>query len=81
MNLSMLYDFMQVIYSTREHHAKNEEFSMHMLFTTIYLIQEQKLNPNKYSEQEINMSKVVQSTEHDVHMYAKIHYENTHRFL
>jgi hypothetical protein len=81
MNINMLYDFMQVTYSTREHHAKNEDFSMHMLFTTIYLIQEQKLNPNKYSDLEINMSKFVQSTENDLHMYAMIQYENTHRFL
>jgi hypothetical protein len=54
---------------------------MHMLFTTIYLIQEQKLNPNNYSDLEINMSKFVQSTENDLHMYAMIQYENTHRFL
>jgi hypothetical protein len=31
---------MKVIYSTMEQHAKNEDFSMHILFTRIYLLQE-----------------------------------------
>jgi hypothetical protein len=36
-----------------------EHFYKHILFSTIYLLQEQKLNPSKYSEQEINMSNFV----------------------
>jgi hypothetical protein len=37
-SLNKFYDFMQVLYSTREHHAKNEDFPMHILFTRIYLL-------------------------------------------
>jgi hypothetical protein len=35
-------------------------------------MQEQKLNPNKYSEKDINMRNFVEATEHDVHMHAKV---------
>jgi hypothetical protein len=44
---------------------------MHILFTTIYSVQEHKLNHKQYSEQEVNMSNFVQATEPDVHMFAK----------
>jgi hypothetical protein len=43
----------------------------YILFSTSYLLQEQKLNHRNYYEQEINVSKFVQDTEHDMHMYAK----------
>jgi hypothetical protein len=43
---------------------------MYILFTRISLLQEQKLTPNKYFVQEINMSNFVQAYEHDVYMYA-----------
>jgi hypothetical protein len=56
MNLNMLSDFMQVLNSIRKHLTKNKYFPMYILFTIIYLLQKQKLNPNKYSEQEISMS-------------------------
>jgi hypothetical protein len=69
--LIMLSDFMQVLKSRREHTTKNEYFSMNILFNTIYLLQKYKLNPNKYYDQEINMSNFVDASEHDVHMYAK----------
>jgi hypothetical protein len=72
MSLSMLFDFMQGLNSIRKHPTKIEYFSKHILFTTIYLLKKQKLNPNKYSEQEINMSNFVKATKHDVHMYAKV---------
>jgi hypothetical protein len=42
-----------------------------ILFTTIYLLQKQKLNYINYSELEINMSIFIQATEHYVHMYEK----------
>jgi hypothetical protein len=70
MSLNQFYDFIQVLHSIRKYPTKNEYFPMHNLFSTIYLLQEQKLNPNKYSEQEINMGNFVESTEYDVHMYA-----------
>jgi hypothetical protein len=57
--LTCFYDFMQVLNSIEKHYTKNEYFPKHILFTTIYLIQEQQLNSNKYSEQEINMRNFV----------------------
>jgi hypothetical protein len=38
MSLNKFYDFMQVISSIGKHATKNEYFSMHILFTTIYLM-------------------------------------------
>jgi hypothetical protein len=49
MSLNKFYDFMQVLNSIKEHSTKNEHFPKHIQFTTIYLLQKQKLNPNKYS--------------------------------
>jgi hypothetical protein len=56
MHLIMFYDFIQVLNSIKKHPTKNEYFSRHIIFTIIYLLQEQKLNPRIYSEQELNMS-------------------------
>jgi hypothetical protein len=44
MHLIMLSDFMQVLHVKRRHPTKNEYFTMHIIFTTIYLLQEYKLN-------------------------------------
>jgi hypothetical protein len=52
MSLNMLYDFMQVLNSIRKHSTKNEYFPKHIQFTTIYLVQKQKLNHRNYSENE-----------------------------
>jgi hypothetical protein len=52
MNLIILYYFMQGLNNTREFAGNNYYFSMHILFTTIYLLQEQELNPRTYSEPE-----------------------------
>jgi hypothetical protein len=51
----LLSKFMQVLDINRKHCTKNEHFSMHILFTTVSLLQEDKLNPNKYSEKKINI--------------------------
>jgi hypothetical protein len=56
MNLIMLFDFIHVLDILRKHPTKNEYFSMLILFTTIYLLQEQELNPIIYSKQELIMS-------------------------
>jgi hypothetical protein len=56
MKLTMLYDFLLVLLSKRKKPTKNDYFTKHIIFTIIYLLQEQELNPNKYSEQEINMN-------------------------
>jgi hypothetical protein len=81
LNLNILSDFMQVLNSTRKHSTKNEYFPMHILFTTIYLLQEQKLNHRNYSVQEINMINFVHATENDVHIYAKFGDFTFYRFL
>jgi hypothetical protein len=54
---------------------------MYILFTIIYLLQEQKLNPRDYSKQELIMIIFVQPTDHDINMHAKIQYLILHRFL
>jgi hypothetical protein len=46
----MLFDFMQGLNSTRKHYTNNEYFPKHIVFTMIYLMQKQKLNPRNYSE-------------------------------
>jgi hypothetical protein len=56
MSLNKLFEFMQVLNSTMKCHTKIEHFYKHILFVTIYLLQKQNLNPNKYYEQETNMS-------------------------
>jgi hypothetical protein len=59
LHLVMFYDFMQVLHIKRRHHTKNEYFTVHILFTIIYLLQEHKLNHRNYSKLEINMSNFV----------------------
>jgi hypothetical protein len=44
---------------------------MQILFSTIYLLQEEILNHRNYFEQEINMTNFAHAIENDVHMYAK----------
>jgi hypothetical protein len=50
MSLNKLYNFLQVLNSIRKHPTKNECFPMHILFTIIYFLHEQKLNHGTYSE-------------------------------
>jgi hypothetical protein len=52
-----------------------------MLFTTIYLLQKQKLNCNNYYEQKINMIYFIQPNEHGIIMHANIQYYDTPIFL
>jgi hypothetical protein len=56
MHLIMFHDFIQVLFIKRRHPTTNEHFPKHILFTTIYLLQEQKLNPRNYFEHKIIMS-------------------------
>jgi hypothetical protein len=60
MNLNMLSDLM-VLNIIRKHPTKNEYFHKHILFSTISLLWEKKLNPKNYSKQEIIMSNFVQA--------------------
>jgi hypothetical protein len=69
MNLIMLSDYIQVLNSIRKYRTKIEHLYKHILFSTIYLLHEQKLNPSKYSEKEINMQNFVQAKGYDMIMY------------
>jgi hypothetical protein len=62
---------MQSLSIKRKHYTKTDHFSRHSLFSTIYLLQEWKLNHRDYFEKEINMGNIIQATENDVHMYSK----------
>jgi hypothetical protein len=80
-DLMMLSDFIQVLHITSKHYTKNEHFPKLILFTTIYLFKEHKLNHRNYSEQEINMRNFVQATENDMHMYTLFGDVNCYVFL
>jgi hypothetical protein len=79
--ITWFYDFMLVLNINRKHSIKNKHLSRHILFTTIYLLYEQKLNYTNYSEQEINMRNFVQATKNDVHMYENFGYFTFYDFL
>jgi hypothetical protein len=59
MSLNKFSDFIEVLNSIRKHPTKNDYLPMHILFTTIYLLQEQIVNHRNYSKQEINMLNIV----------------------
>jgi hypothetical protein len=44
MNLKILFDFIQVLLSKRKHSTKDDYFSTHIKFTTIYLLPKQGLH-------------------------------------
>jgi hypothetical protein len=81
MSLNMFYDFMQVLNSIMKLYTKKKYFPKHIIFTTTYLLPEQKLNLRNCPEQEINVSNFVQATGHDVHMYAKFGGLTIYEFL
>jgi hypothetical protein len=81
LNLIILSDFMHALNINRKHYSKNDYFSTHTLFSTIYLLQEHELNHRNYPEQELNMVKFLHETEHDVHMYAKFGHLTFYGFL
>jgi hypothetical protein len=77
----MLSDFMQVLNSARDIYTKNHYFSMHILFTTISLLQKQGLNPRNYSKQELNMELFVRATGNDMNSHAQFQIICKHRYL
>jgi hypothetical protein len=81
MNLTRIHYFLQVLGIKMDHTTKDDYFSKHIQFTTIYLQPKQRLKHNNYSEQKINMSYFVQATEYEMNMHAKFQYLNMHRFL
>jgi hypothetical protein len=77
----MLYDFLQVLNSARDVYTKNYYFSMHILFTTISLLQKKRLNPRNYSKQEIIMRLFVWDTGDDMKVHAKFQIICKQRYL
>jgi hypothetical protein len=61
MHQILLSNFIQVLNRIRKHYTDNKYFYRHIIFTMIYLLQEQKLNPRNYYKQEIIMSNFVQA--------------------
>jgi hypothetical protein len=45
-------DFIQTLNSTREIYSKTHYFSHYKSFSTIYILQKQRLNPRNYSIQQ-----------------------------
>jgi hypothetical protein len=81
MALVIVYDFMQVLNSTRKYYTSNEYFYRYIILTTIYLLREQKLNPRNYSKPEIIMSNFVHAKEYDMIMYENFPCLNMHLVL
>jgi hypothetical protein len=71
---------MQVLNSIKEHYFNNEYFCRHILFTMIYSLHEQKLNPRNYYKKEIIMSNFIQSKEYDMIMYENFQCKSMHLF-
>jgi hypothetical protein len=81
MSLNKLHDFKEVEYNMRKLCTNKYYFPKHILFTMIYLLQEQNLNPRNYSEQEIILIIFVQATGYKEYMYAKFGCSGIYRFL
>jgi hypothetical protein len=64
----MLSDFIQVLNTARDIYTKNYYFSNSKLFSTISLLQKQRLNPRIYSKQEIILKLFLRSTGDDMNM-------------
>jgi hypothetical protein len=71
MHLILLSIFLQVLYSTRKFPTKDYYFSKHSIFSTIYLLQEHKLNTSNYPKQDIIMGIFLCATDHDMNLHAK----------
>jgi hypothetical protein len=54
---------------------------MNIFLIIFYLLQRQKLNPNKYSDHELNMRNFIKATDNYGHMYAKSGDLNFYEFL
>jgi hypothetical protein len=61
-----------VLKSARKFYTKDYYFSNSKLFSTISLLQKQRLNPRNYSKQELIMELFVRATGNDMNMHAKI---------
>jgi hypothetical protein len=81
MSLNKFYDFMKILYGAGNLPIKNQYFSKHILFSTIYLLQAQNLNLTNYSKQEAITNIFAWTTDHDMSMQAKIQSMNRYRYL
>jgi hypothetical protein len=54
---------------------------MHILFSTIYSLQEQELSPRNYPKQEIIMGIFVWTTKNDMNMHAKVQIISKYSYL
>jgi hypothetical protein len=77
----MLSDFIQLLNSGMEFYTKNHNFTKHILFTIISLLQKQTLNPKNYSKQELIAELFVWATGDDMNMHAKIQNITKGRYL
>jgi hypothetical protein len=80
-SLTRVYDFIKVIHIKRRQYTKNDHLPMYILFTIIYLLQDQKLNRRNYSEQVKIIIIFSKANDHYVHMHAKSQYLILHRFF
>jgi hypothetical protein len=80
MDLIVLCNFMHELNSIRKHYSKNDYTPKHILFSTISLLQEKKLNPKKNSKQKIIISNFVQAKEYGMIMYENFQCMNMHLF-
>jgi hypothetical protein len=81
MTLNIFSDFILVLNSIKKYSTKRGHFPMHIVFSTIYLLQKEILNHRNYFEQEINMTNFVQATENYLHMYARFECLDVYEFL
>jgi hypothetical protein len=77
----MIYDFIKVLHSARYIYTKNHYFSMDILFTIIFLLHKQRLNPRNHSNQELIMEIFLWATGDDMNMYVKIQSITKGRYL
>jgi hypothetical protein len=54
---------------------------MYIPFSTIYLLQEQRLNPRNYSNQKLITEIYVRTTANDMNMHAKIQSLSKYKYL
>jgi hypothetical protein len=81
MNLTMVYDSLQVLHINRSYPTKNEYFPKYIQITTIHLLNKRQLNHNNYYEQKINMNYFIQANGYDMEIHAKVQDLNMHGFL
>jgi hypothetical protein len=62
---------MQVLNSQRSSTHQNYNFSNHRLFSTIFLLQKQRLNHRNYFKLELSMAISMSAANTDINMHAK----------